>query len=34
MREQHDLAVRKLKRIVVRAGIIYVDLPEPGHLMA
>jgi len=33
MREQHDLAVRKLQRIMVRAGIVYVHLPEPGHLM-
>jgi hypothetical protein len=31
MREQHDLAIGKLKGIVVRTWIVHVDLPEPGH---
>jgi hypothetical protein len=29
MGEQHDLATGKLNGIVVRAGIVQVDLPEP-----
>jgi hypothetical protein len=29
MREQHDLAVGKLQRIMVRAGVVHVHLPEP-----
>jgi hypothetical protein len=29
MREQHDPAIGKLNSIVVRTGIIQVDLPEP-----
>ena len=33
MREQHDLTVRELKCIVVRARIILIDLPKPRHLM-
>jgi len=31
MREQHDLAVGELNRIVMRAWIIHVDLPEPSN---
>lgn len=29
MRQQHDLAVGKLQRIMVRAGVVPVHLPEP-----
>ena len=29
MRQQHDLAVGKLQRIMVRAGVVHVHLPEP-----
>ena len=29
MREQYDLAARKLQRIMVRAGVVHVHLPEP-----
>jgi hypothetical protein len=31
MREQHDLAVGKLQRIMMRAGIVRVHLPESRH---
>jgi hypothetical protein len=31
MREQHDLAIRELKGIMVRMWIFHVDLPEPSH---
>src|SRR5579864_4076453 len=31
MREQHDLAIRKLDGIVVRVWIVQIDLPEPSH---
>src|SRR3984893_6859852 len=33
MREQHDLAIRELKGIMVRVRIVQVDLPEPCHLV-
>jgi hypothetical protein len=33
MREQHDLAIRELKGIMVRVWIVQVDLPEPSHLV-
>jgi hypothetical protein len=29
MREQHDLAIREFECIVMGAGIVQVDLPEP-----
>jgi hypothetical protein len=29
MREQHDLAIREYQSIVMGAGIVQVDLPEP-----
>ena len=33
MREQHDLAVGKFQRIMMRAGIVHVHLTESGHSM-
>ena len=33
MREQHDLAVGKLQRIMMRAGIVHVYLTESRHSM-
>jgi hypothetical protein len=33
MREQHDLAIRELKGIMVRVRIVQVDLVEPSHLV-
>jgi hypothetical protein len=30
MREQHDLAVGKFQRIMVRARLVHVHLPESG----
>ena len=33
MRDQHNLAVGKFQRIMMGAGVIHVDLPEPGNLM-
>ena len=29
MRQQHDRAVGKLQRIMVRAGVVHVHLPKP-----
>jgi len=31
MREQHDVAIGELNRIVMRAWIIHVDLPESSN---
>ena len=31
MREQHDLAIRELKGIMVRVRIVQVHLPETSH---
>src|SRR5947199_4419401 len=31
-REQHDPPIGEFQRIVVRMGILQVDLPEPGHI--
>src|SRR5262245_33293027 len=33
VRQQHDLAAGKFERVVVRAGIIHVHLPEARHLV-
>jgi hypothetical protein len=33
MREQHDLTIRELKRIVMGAWIFQVDLSEPSDLV-
>ena len=33
MREQHDLAVGKFERIMVRAGLVHVDLLESRDLV-
>jgi len=33
MREQHDLAIRELKGIMVHVRIVQVDLPEQCHLV-
>jgi hypothetical protein len=33
MREQHDLAIRELKGIMVRVGILHIDLSEPSHFV-
>ena len=34
MRQQDDLSVRELKRVVMTARLIPVDLAETGHLVA
>src|SRR6516165_6880357 len=33
MREQHDLAIRELKSIMVRTRIVQVHLPKPSDLV-
>ena len=33
MRQQHDLAIGKFKRIMVRGRIFQVDVSEPSHLV-
>ena len=33
MREQHDLAIRELKSIMVRTRIVQVHLPKPSYLV-
>jgi hypothetical protein len=31
--KQHDLPIGKLQRVVMRVGLLQVDLPEPRYLL-